>query len=267
MNNFTEAYFLSQKSQELEKTKGIIILKPMDKEKRKIIHLIVLRSSNMASFSIGTEPFRSVVLKYQTRENLDTYKLRKDGQEAFNNEDYDTCINLYKKEMSFYKRPRFQTFAKIGSAYAKKADLENAINYLTVASELALAQKCEHKYTKLIISLQEQLSTFQKEQKIKFLDDLEEIINIIMGSGLGSIDSVCTAFFLDEFKKCLLIILLASEYYKKEEYEIGDELLRRVEKEKNKYPETKKIFSEVKMRKRFWKNQADGSLVRILQRN
>ena len=112
--------FINSKLNELFEN-GIVVLKPMNKERRIKIHNIVNSIRDVESFSIGVESNRQIVLRFKPylEEYINISKLANEGRKAYKLGDYDLCINKYRQLLEFGK-PKAWVYAQIGLSYMKK---------------------------------------------------------------------------------------------------------------------------------------------------
>lgn len=259
--------FITSKLVDLSKM-GIILLKPMDSERRKQIHSIVNDVPSVVSFSIGSDSARQVVLRYKPYidKYVDIPKISKEGNVAYKSGDYDLCIEKYRQLLKV-GNPRSWVYSKIGLAHMKKNDKDIAIDYLTVATELAKKEHIDCDFKQLIGLLNGSIS--KEDLKPKFAMDLEDFNNDVnnnygienidkiaemVASGIG-LDEVCDNLKINEEQKNLISLIFARDCYIQENDNLGDQYLKRVEKVKNKSESVCKLFEEVTRNKKFYKNR------------
>lgn len=250
--------------------KGIVLLKPMNSNRRKGIHNIVKNIPDVVSFSIGSDSNRQIVLRFKPfmDEYLDFSATAKEGNNAYNNGQYDDCIESYRKLLEFGE-PKAWVYAKLGLAYMKKFDKDTAIDYLTIATALSKEEQTDFDFTELIVSLKGLINPEDKKPKIKMTtDDFENdtknyygIENInelaeLISSGIN-IDDACAILGLTDEQKAIATLVLARESYAQENYTMGDKYLKKVEKSKNKTKFVTSLFEEVRKNKRFYRNRVD----------
>lgn len=263
----SEKEFIEEKHQKLVQEKGIILLKPMDKERRQRIYDIAQDYKDMAAFSIGKEEKKPIVLRYKTytKEYIDIKKLISNGDMAYSNNDYNECINCYLQILAFGK-PRAFIYAKLGLAYMKKRKLDKAIEYLTVATQLSKETNEVFDFTELIEKLRGNI----EEAKPKFImrekefkrdldnnygiENFEEINDFIIETNLD-VDSACQKLNLNEEQIIGIKLLYAKLYYSQGEYDIGDLFYQSVEKTSNKNDFIKKQLDEIRRTRKFYINR------------
>ena len=267
--DYDDSEFINGKLNELYE-KGIILLEPMDSSRRKGIHNIVNDIPNVASFSIGSDSNRRIVLRFNPfiSEYFDISATAKEGNNAYNNGQYDDCIESYRKILEF-KKPKAWVCAKLGLAYMKKFDKDTAIDYLTVATALSKEEQTDYDFTELIASLKGLINPEDKKPRIKMtaddfgsdnenyygIENINELAELIR-TGIN-IDDACINLGLNDEQKAIAILVLARESYAQENYAMGDQYLKKVERSKNKTKFVISLFEEVRRNKRFYRNRVD----------
>lgn len=267
--DYDDSEFIHSKLDKLYE-KGIILLRPMDAKRRKGIHNIVKGIPDVVSFSIGSDTNRQVVLRFMPfiEEYVDLPVIAKKGNSAYSKGEYDDCIESYRKLLEF-GHPKSWVYAKLGLAYMKKFDKDTAINYLTIATELAKEEKSDLDFTELIDSLRGFINPEDKKGRVKMsikdfghdtenyygIESMHELAELI-NSGINVDDACVTLGFNDE-QKAIATLVLAKECYLQENYTIGDRYLRKVEKTKNKTKFVTSLLEEVRKNKIFYRNRVD----------
>lgn len=269
-NNKNEDYkFINKKLERLYK-KGIVVLKPMRNEKMQDVFNIVKGLPDVVAFVIGSDNSRQIVLRYKPfiKEYLNFKKLHSLGDRAYSKGDYDTCISFFRKSLEF-GNPKALVYAKLGLAYMKKFDKKTAIDYFTVATELSKNEDIRYDYTNLIIYLGGLAPEEDEKPCVKMLttdfgndideyygtEEVEQVAELI-NSGM-TFDDACLSVGLDEEQKNIVSLIFAKECYAQENYTMGDQFLKRVERSKNKTKFIKSLFEEVRKNKIFYKNRIE----------
>lgn len=280
--DYDDSKYINEKLNELYE-KGIILLKPMDSSRRKRIHNIVKDIPDVTSFSIGTDSNRQIVLRFKPfiNEYPNFSAIAKEGNNAYNNGQYDDCIESYRKLLEIGE-PKAWIYAKLGLAYMKRSDKNTAIDYLTIATALSKEEQTDFDFTELIASLKGLINPEDKKPRIKmttddFGNDTENYYGIeninefaeLVNSG-SNIDDACITLGLNDEQKAIATLVLARESYAKGNYTIGDQYLKKVERSKNKTKFVISLFEEVRKNKRFYRNRVDENykpLVLNLKKN
>jgi len=272
----SEKEFIENKHQQLLTEQGIIILRPMDNERRKNIHRIVKTYPDMVSFSIGEGDKRQIVLRYKPNidEYVDIKNLVMMGNIAYKNGDYDSCISDYLQLLQF-GTPKAFVYAKLGLAYMKKWNIDLAINYLYIATELSKNEDGKYDFTELIASLRGEIDESDKKPRFKMksedfandtdnygIDNFDNITTYMLETGLD-VESACLqlGYSLEEID--IIKLIYAREYYSQGDFEKGDQFLKSVEMSDNKTKLTKRIFEEVRTNKKFYMNRTRDNIQRL----
>lgn len=274
--DYNDYDFIIQKLDDLHE-KGIVLLKPMNDERRKGIREIVGKIPDVASFSIGTGDSRRIVLRYNPyfEGGIDRKQLLNNGNEAYKIGDYDLCIYSFRKLLEF-GTPKSFVYAKLGLAYMKKFDKDTAIDYLTVATEVSKLEDNEYDFTELIAYLGGTIS--EKDKKARpimttsdfdndvdeyyGITNIEEIVGLI-STGL-SVAEACQSVGLDDEQVGIVNLIFARECYSQENYLLGDQYMKQVERMKDKTKFVTSLFDEIRKNKKFYKNRVDENHKRLV---
>lgn len=264
-----DSEFIEAQHKLLVKNKGIIVLEPMDSERRTLIHDIVGKYLDMVSFSIGVEPNRQIVLRYKkdTKEYIDIKKLANDGKTYYKNGCYEECIRTYLDVLQF-REPRAVSYARIGMAYLKLDNKDMAIMYLKVAMQVSIKEGRELDFTQIIAVLEGNVCKKDRKPYFKMneenfrndlqesygIEKLDEIISCIFESN-RDIETVCREFGVPNEQITIIRLICAKKYYSQGNYGMGDIFVRTAEKTKNKTPFILKLLDEVRKNKKFYINR------------
>lgn len=268
---------LDKHKEELLETKGAILLEKVDPDKTEIYKVAARDIKEIAVVVIGNENNKKLLLQYQSKRKLrNIYEMRKARNEAYDNKEYQRCIEICEKMLAKGDIDDFN-YAKIGLSYFKLHDYKKAIKYLTIANEMARAKgKRNVDYGDLLAKLKGEVDFFDFKPTFKMketdferdtygIENIDEIIDLIIA---GADSKAFQRFDLTDEKICYIKLVVASSCYAALEYNIGDRLVMEVEKSKNKTPKIKKMLTRVRKDKPFYKNRVsakDKELVLSLQ--
>lgn len=202
-------------------------------------------------------------------EIFDIKECLRSGNKAYKNGDYTTCIDAFKQVLSF-DNPKPFVYAKLGLSYRKLRDIDTAIDYLTVATELSGLEDAKFDFTDLIYHLKGYYNRIKEEERkpyfkmeiFKFDDDMSDYYDIEKAEEVAeqisagmSIDDACLNVGLDEEQKSIITLIFARDYYTQENYTMGDTFLKKVERTKNKSKFTNSLLEEIRKNKKFYKNR------------
>ncbi len=229
-NDDVVVQLINQKLEDLYKN-GVVLLEPMNREKRLKIHEIVNGMPNVKSYNISVKNSedRRIFLKHITdfKDKKTVNEILKLGNEAYNNRDYDTCINVYRSALKFGKN-----------------DLDMANTYLTIA-----------------------VGQLKEERIINYcgIYNMEEISNLV-SSGV-TFDEVCRNMKLDSEQQSIVLSLFAKDCYAQENYEMGDQFLKRAEGVKGKTKYANSLIEKIRRNKLFYKGQENVEKHKLLTLN
>lgn len=267
--DYDDNKFIKGKIPEIQK-KGIVLLRPMDKARRKEIHNIVKNIPGISSFSIGSDEKQIVIKNVPfAYEKIDASKIAKEGNQCYIEGDYDSCIEKYKQLLRL-KNNKYWVYAKIGLSYMRKYDKNTAISYLTIANELGKEEQDAIDYTELIDNLKGIVNPEETKPKIEMsevdfdndinnyygIECINELSNLIVNG--VSLDEACINMNLNEEQKNIVLLIVAKECYETEKYELGDQYIKKVEKTKNRGRYINNLINEIRKNKKFYKNRMDS---------
>lgn len=262
--------FVREKLELLNQNRGIIVLRPMDSERRKNIHHIVDGIRQLNSFSIGRDDNRRIVLRHNGCKFIDFKNVIKEADSLFYSKKYKEALELYLDILGI-NNPKTFIYAKIGLTYLKMNNIENAIMYLTVATELAKVNNEDFDFSDLIASLDGTIPEHEKKPKFRmkeeeFVDDLsdnfgvdkfEEMYAYVTELDM-SLEDACEQLEFTNEEYQLSLLLIARRYYSEGSYVAGDNYLKKVEKLDGK---TKKVINkldEIRRNKKFYVHRIDS---------
>lgn len=266
----SEKEFIESKHELLLNGQGMVLLRPMNNERRKKIHDIVKKYPDMVSFSIGEGDNRQIVLRYKPfiDEYVDVKNLINMGNLAYKEGNYDSCIEDYLQLLQFGE-PKAFVYAKLGLAYMKKMKIDTAIDYFTIATQLSKQEERQFDFTELIARLNGLINEEDIKPRFRMrtedfdndaqnhygIENLDEITSFILESGLD-VETACNELGMTNEQIDTIRLIYARKFYSQGNYEKGDQFLKSVEKSKNKTKFTLKLFEEVRRNKRFYINRA-----------
>ena len=260
--------FIAQKNAYLLQNKGIILLNPMSDDR--IFHLmgIAKQYPNMRTFIIQTGRNKQLVLKYHEKNDkwIDVKGIIKEASEAYKNNRYEECINKNLQILHMYDMPSAATFSKIGLSYAKMRRRFLAIDYLTVAVDLAKKEGKDYDFSDIISWLKGEaisekvkpkfsmrLEEFDNGDVNKFdgIDDFKKISEYIISSGLD-VESACQQLSMSQEQIDMIKLYYARELYRLGEINRGNLFLQTVERSKGKTSKVKNLLSEIRKNRFFY---------------
>ncbi len=276
-NKSEEEKFIEEKHKLLLEKHGIILLKPMIPERIEKILEIVNRYPDISAFSIGEENKKQIVLRYKANESeyQDIKNIFDKANQNYRDKRYNACIKDYLKLLAYFNDPEPYIYLNLGVYYLKIKKKSIAIDYLTVASELKKKQNSNFNLDtdellfRLKNSYDDKITVKMEESEFK--NDLnnyygvEEVDKVrkLLSAGM-KLEKIYTLLKLDSEKQSIILLILARDYYARENYTLGDKYLKKVERTKNKSKFVKDLFDEVRKNKKFYKNRVNNEAKQLV---
>ena len=260
--------FIDEMHSRLMIDRGIILLDPMTREQRKQIHILVREYNDMTSFSVGEDSNRRVVLRKKSG-FLPEYNLKEEenlARDLYVSGRYDQCIEKNLDILGHLKMPNSYIFAKLGMAYLKNGNLEQAITYLEVADALNKENNLSYDYSSLIKAIKdknngekdvgldmnkEDFSSGEDENENELFNMVNDLVSLTgldvesagfqLGLNLGQINTVK--------------LLYAKEFFRQGMSEKGEQFLKSFTISHNKTQENKELFDEIVKNKKLYPKQ------------
>ena len=245
--------------------KGLIILDVNDASYKEVV-----ARGQVYEFFIGEGNNKKRVLRYYPVENwdyLDYKMIMNDASSLYNEGCYVAAIKLYKE---LFQTPDLNSYiySKLGLAYAKLWDIETAVDYLSVATELSKKEGKEYNYSDIIAGLRGNIempdnepikpvvrmkeSDFKQDCGVDYTIPNREEIDTLLTQGVSP-DIILNSFNFNDEQRGLVKLHMAKTYYGMQIDSLGDRFLGEVERAKGKTPLIKDLYSEVKKNRKFYK--------------
>jgi len=254
---------------------GIVLSKWLPKERIAYLQEVVDDIPDIVMFSIDPgKNLQRIVLRYnQKPESMDLKKMIQDAKRAYQEGNYNEAIAINRELLKFGTPPDI-VYAILGISYMKVFNSRLAIDYLTVATELNKMIGRNYDYTPTITFLRENGKEEQNpmiknaEEEFKDASNESNILQweeiktqICLGT---SLQKVMEMFPLSENQKSIVLLLLAKEYYMREQYVEGDQLLDLVRQQSKKTQDVQILLIEVRKRRPFYKNCSEEKQLQLL---
>ncbi len=249
--------------------KGVILLKPMKRERiDRIIEMVENYKDKVAAFVIGEGNKQQVVLRYKPKINeyVDVTNLIHLGSQAYKEGNYKECIENYLQLLRFFEEPQAYIYSGLGLSYLHRRKISRAIDYLTIANDLVKKENLDLDYSDLIAVLKGDIPEEDRKPYFRMtqedfdyngvsqyygIDNFVEINSFIIESGLD-VETACEQIGLSLEQTDLVKLIYAREFYMQGNYKKGDLFLKSFERSKAKTENTKRIFEEVQVNKKFY---------------
>lgn len=258
--------YIARKVEELNQKRGLVILKPMDSARRARIHEIVKKFPNATTFSIGEGTERRIVIRHLGNVYIPFKETIRIADEAYYKKDYQTALTAY-LDLLGTNIPKTYIYAKVGLSYMKLWMINKAIDCLTIATELSKKNGEKFDFSDLLASLNGTEELDEKKPKVNMKEQDFHVADNYFGvvrfeemlvhkdlNGL-SYEGACEELGFTYEEYLLSLLVLARNAFANKEDEKGEKFLKMVERSGNKSEKVKRIFSEVRTNKRFYKNR------------
>ncbi len=247
----------------IKQNKDLILLEPMGKETRKKFYKISEKEPNINVFSIGKGSKKRMVLKFTKKpDNYIEYKqIINKAKNLYKNKQYQESIKVLIDFMLILNEPKAFVYYFLGINYYKINDIKNTVKYLTIYKYLSnknlrLTNFLEHlkKVNGIFdmeINEEEFKYSIEKKTNIKYIND---IVKLVVYQG-QEVNKVCKQYDLNKAEESLAKLIIAREYFFNNRKDLGNNILKNVEKTTNKSKKTKDILEEIKINKKLYKHQ------------
>ena len=248
--------WLENRISELEE-RGIVLLEAMTEKEIQEIETRVNNMPNIASFPIGKDKNKQVVLRLKNiNQSTDLSDVKIEGDLAYQEKEYTLCIEKY-QQLLRADTPNIYVYIRLGLSYMKNHQNDLAIDYLTVANELAKEQNLELDFSNLLAKLKGETTPYPKvtldyfEKQIDEKYGIENIEKLLIAK--MNIHQISKQLALSEEEKTLVELILAKKYYTKGQTELGNRYLKLAQRGQNKPKFLQEQVEEVSTNKRYYK--------------
>ena len=273
-----EVEYINGKLEQLNVSRGLIVLKPMDNIRRKRIHNIIEDRKDAVTFSIGEGDNRRIVIRYIGNVYVPLKETIAIADKAYYSKDYETALRAY-LDILGTNNPKTFIYAKVGLTYMKMWKIDKAIEYLKVATELSKVNNEKFDFSDLIASLDGTIE--QGEKKPKFRMKLSDFEGHLDNFGVDrfeemlihkeindlSYEGACEELGFTYEEYLLSLLLLAKRNFTNKQDEIGEKFLKMVEQSGNKSKKVIAKMEEVRKNKKFYKNRAESQGVSMVMKS
>lgn len=262
----TKEEFIDSKCKELISNKGIILLREVPVEEIENILNIISTYKDIKAFVINEDEKKHIVLRYHSyvKEFIDVKNILNLSYQAYIDNEYDKVLEYNLFLLQIFKEPRFFVYLYIGKAYAKKGNIDLAVDYLTVANELAKEENLDLNLTSFILNLIKvsdpmhkivmEIKDFHDTDDYFGIDNFYEINDFIIVSRLD-VESACKQLNMSYEQISIIKLIYAREYYLRGDFLNGDLFLNSVKRSNNKTATVRKILEEIIKTRKFYPNR------------
>lgn len=268
-----EKQSLDSKIKQLYNGRCAFLLDPMPKEKRDLIHEYVSGFEDIASFNIGQDANRRVVLRYKPyiKEYVSIMDTATDAKRFYRKGQYKEAAECYELLLKIGK-PRDITYGGYGLTLLKLHRKNEALDYLKIATIISKENNGKLDYTDLIEGIEYPLDKENKKPKVVVKEDEfkdtkrtdldDELLNDLIGltsEGEISLIDACKKLNLSEENINYIKLLYARDCYYLNKTSEGDLYFKQVEKSKAKDKKVKDLYKEILVNKKYYHNRLNSS--------
>ena len=256
----------------LRNGRAVVLLEPMPKEKRDLIHEYIRSCSDVASYSIGENDERRIVLRYRpiVPDYININEVSRSARECVRNKKYEEAVKYYQKLLRI-GHPRVKTYGEYGIALLKLHRIEEAVDALKIATILSKEKNLGLDYTEIIEGILNRSTSEDYKKRVEIEEDefndnkyvnldsnfINDLIGL-MNENEITLEDACTKLNLNEEQINYVKLICARDYYYLNDQRRGDQLLKEVVKSKAKNKEIKKLINEINASKKYYSNRLDN---------
>lgn len=262
--------FVREKIEEITAGKQqLILLDPMDEDIRQSIHKLVKTIPGVISFSIGERDKRRVVLRAFYQNRIDVHDIVNKFNYSYHCKNDQECLE-YGHRLFALPTLKPYVYGILGTVYLRHSDKKRAVDYLTVATELGKLPIFSNGNTKfdfsdIIGELTGLIPVEDKKPRVKmetkefadtFLVDyhnipIQELITLISEEG-KTLNQACLDLQLTAEQISMSQLMYARICYEQSQNELGDRLLKLVEKTPHKTKRVKSLMDQIIKDRKFY---------------
>lgn len=264
---------IDEKIKQLRNGRVAVLLEPMDKIKRDLIHEYIRNYSDIVSFNIGENEERRIVMRYspvieeyininKTIEEIEYY--------IYTKHDYKEAFKRFQNLLRIGK-PKAKTYGDCGLTLLKLHRTDEALDCLKIATIMAKEKGLKIDYTNIIEGIMNNETKEDAKNKVEISEEeftdnnyvslessfISDIIGL-MSEGEITLEDACTKLNLTKEQINYVKLLCARDYYYLNDLKKGDQLLNEVMKSKDKTKEIKKLIQELMNSKKYYHNRLDN---------
>ena len=258
--------------QEIYAGKLMIILDKIDPVKNDLVLEELKKYNEITEFKIGKKDKERVVVRsrpyfserYNIRELIDEAK-----KCLYDERDYNRAEELFRLLLQI-GNPRPKTYGEYGITLLKLHRRKEAIPYLKVATELSREQGLNLDYSDLILNIDGTIKKSEAKPVVRMneedfyedksfglkLDYLNDLIALVQ-QGEFDLEEAMGGLGLDEYNKNYIRLICARDCYYIKDYKEGDKYLKQVEHSSYKNDLIKRVYNEILINKKYYKNRLE----------
>lgn len=265
--------FVKEKIKEIiDGKQRLILLDPMDKDMRQSIYKLVKTIPGVTSFVIGEADKRRVVLRAFYQNRIDVHDIISKFHYSYHCKNDRECLE-YGHQLFALPIVKPSVYGILGIVYFRHSDKKRAVDYLTVATELGKLPmfrngntKCD--FTEMIGELTGLIPDQDRKPRVKmkteeFADTLlvdypnvpiRELIILVSEEG-KTLNQACLDLELTAEQKSMSQLMYARICYEQSQEELGDRLLKLVEKTPHKTKRITSLMNQIIKERKFYQHR------------
>lgn len=270
---------IEEKIKQLRSGRVAVLLDPMNKIRRNLVHTYLRDYPDIVSFSIGEENERRIVMRY--RPIIDEFVNIKKVQDeidyyVFKEHDYKEAYSRYQLLLRIGV-PRIKTYGECGLTLLKLHKTDEALDCLKIATIMAKENKMNLDYTNIIDGIMNKTTSEDAKKKVKMEEEefndnnyvelesnfINDLIGL-MNENEIDLEEACTKLNLNSEQINYVKLICARDYYYLNDQKRGDKLLNEVVKSKDKNKEIIKLIKELNASKKYYFNRLDSEKSQIV---
>lgn len=276
----SEKQSLDSKVNQLHHGRSAFLLEPMSKEKRNLVHEYINQYDDIATFSIGLENNRRVVLRYKpyVAERVDVFEVNEQAIKLYKRGKYREAAACYELLLKL-GRPRDVIYGSYGLTLLRMNRRKEALDYLEIATIMSKEHNGKLDYTDIIETIKYPQAKEERKPRVvveeeEFEDNKEskledEFINDLIGltqEGEISLIDACKKLNMSEEDINYVKLLYARDCYYLGHDSIGDTYFKQVEKSKAKNKKVKDLYKEIQVNKKYYRKRLDSDKNQLIFR-
>lgn len=260
--------YIKEQYKQLVNGDGVLLLPPMEPERRARIHKIIEGYSDVVSFSVREGYERRIVLRYKPyiSGGISIGENYTNGCKAYKEGNYDEALEYFTK-LLYFGNPNSKVYTKLGITYYKKRKRQVALKYFIIATELNKIDGKGIDFSEMIekiigvenlkkMDFEVNIEEFENDLELNYgVDNYEEIKDYFITNGGFNISRIKERFDLTPEELDCVCLMYARDLYSEGRYALGDTVLKIFEKSKNKTKDNSKLWAEIKKNKKFYFNR------------
>lgn len=258
--------------QEIYAGKLMIILDKIDPAKNDLVIEELKKYREITEFKIGKKDKERVVVcsRPYMQEKYKIGDLVKEARKyLYDERNYNKAEELFRLLLQI-GNPTPKIYGEYGITLLKLHRRRESIPYLKVATELSREKGLNLDYSDLILNIDGTIKKSEAKPVVRMsekdfcedkmfglnLDYLNDLI-VLVQQGEFDLEEAMNGLGLDEYNKNYIRLICARDCYYTKDYKNGDKYLKRVEHSTSKNDLIKRVYNEVLVNRKYYKNRLE----------